>query len=186
MTRPGPGRAPPAAPDRPRARSVCCRRCPRRPFARATNVPVAGRRHAERHVLQRRHVWEQPAVLEDDPDGAAGGGDANAPHRVLEDFVVEDDRATVEPQESGECAQERRLAGAVGPEHGDDLPVGDRQVDVKNERSSADDDLGPDAHRRRGRGLSQRPRNRKSTAMDSARSTRLSSTATPGRCCNSR
>ena len=50
----------------------------------------------EGHVLHRREVGEEAAVLEDDANGTGGCGHAHAADRVLEHVVIEHDQALID------------------------------------------------------------------------------------------
>ncbi len=52
------------------------------------------------------------------------------------------DRSAGERHEAEDRLHERGLAGAVGAQHGDELPVADRERDVGEDRAAADADRG--------------------------------------------
>src|SRR5439155_1800371 len=86
-------------------------------------APRAASAQPKRDVLGCRQVREEASVLEDDADLTVGSRDANGSGPVLQHFVVEHNYTVVERHQSGEGSEQRRLAGAVGPEDGDDLAV---------------------------------------------------------------
>src|SRR5262249_16467356 len=67
---------------------------------------------AERDVVVHRHVRPEPVVLEDKPDLARVRRNQDAPSQVLPDFAVDPDAAVVRHLQTGDAAQERRLAAA--------------------------------------------------------------------------
>ena len=101
---------------------------------------LAARAQPEGHVLERRHVREQQVVLEDHSDGALLGRHAHAGRGVLEDDAVEHDPAALQRHETGQRAQQRGLAGGVGPQEHDDALALDRELDVELERALAQAD----------------------------------------------
>ena len=75
------------------------------------------------HVLQHAHVREQRVVLED-------GVDVPGVRRLPGDIgAAELDRAGIGPLEPRDQPQQRGLARPGGAEHGEELPLGDLQVD---------------------------------------------------------
>ena len=80
--------------------------------------------HAERHVLENRHVPEQRIMLEDESDAAIP---RIAPCRVVS---VEQHRSRVGPLEAGNDAQERRLAGARRSQQRQQLALLHGEADV--------------------------------------------------------
>src|SRR3954454_3856781 len=82
---------------------------------------------ADEHVLDRRHGSEQPDVLERARD--APRGDAIRSHgRDVPVLVAHHPKGGF--VQAREHVEERRLAGAVGPDDGDDRALGDREGDV--------------------------------------------------------
>src|SRR5437588_2373536 len=138
----------------------------------------------EGHVLHRRQVGEQAPVLEHHADGAKSSGHAESARRALEHLAVENNLAVVQRHDTGEGGQECGLAGAIGPDDGDHLAILGMQRGLEDKGAPADRERRRQGHRRFG--LSQRPRNSTSTAIDSVNRTRLRRTATPGRCWSSR
>ena len=138
----------------------------------------------EGHVVQRRQVREQEVVLEHHADSPALGRDAHRPRWCFEDVAVEQDLSLLQCHEPGKGRQQRRLACAVGTEHGDGLAVVNVEVHIQGQRPPVQADLGSEGHVRPGR--SQRPRRRTRTVIERARRTRLSRIAAPGRCWSSR
>ena len=100
---------------------------------------AAGRSHGadpadpqrEQHVLQHRHVREQRIGLEDQPDVAL------LRRRVGHVAAADEDAARRRPVEAGDQRQQRRLARAARPQDGDELALGDRQVDIVGRRDGA-------------------------------------------------
>ena len=93
----------------------------------------------DREVLGRGELCEQRAVVEHEHDACS----VEAPRRTSADeLTVNGDRAPDRRQKAGECQQQRGLAGAVGPEHGDHLSSLDVERDVARDR----DPLVPDRH----------------------------------------
>ena len=83
--------------------------------------------HADEDVLERRHLLEQPDVLERPPDAALGRRVGRHAGDVL---VLEDDRARRRLVDARDHVEERRLAGAVRADQADDRAPLDREVDV--------------------------------------------------------
>ena len=95
-----------------------------------------------------REVREQGVLLEHEAGVAVLGLDA--PRAVVDDVAADADLARVGRGEAGGEAQQRRLAAAARPDEGDELVVGDRQVDVVDGGDAAE--RLADAHGRRGPG----------------------------------
>ena len=138
--------------------------------SRALGLVVAAGAEAEGDVVERGEPGEQQVVLEHDADGALGGRDERVGGGVVEHGAVERrcGRAS-RGCEPGDGAQRGGLAGAVGPEQGDDLAVADLEVDVEVEVA----ERGPRWRRRQHR--VRRPASGRgagsSTASDTAMST---------------
>src|SRR5262245_20688188 len=81
--------------------------------------------HAHQHVLHRRHVPEEPDVLER-PAHAEGGDLVGA--QPGEGVAAEPDRALLGNVETGEDVEEGRLARAVGPDDGGDPSLRELEV----------------------------------------------------------
>src|SRR5207249_4343373 len=108
--------------------------------------------------------------------------DEHVAHRVVEGASGEPDGSGVQAEQSGDGAQEGRLAGAVGPEHRDDL-AGlrlDRHVEV--ELPHAHHALERERHVATGR--SHLSRNPTSTSTATAISGSASAGASAGSCWN--
>jgi hypothetical protein len=94
---------------------------------RAHDAAAEARMHADQYVLQRRHVLEEPDVLE-------GAADASLRERVRrlagEVLAAEGDRAVGRLVDPGEHVEERRLAGPVGADQADDRACRDEEVHV--------------------------------------------------------
>ena len=126
----GAARAPPS----PRAAGrACAAACASSPPLRCWCMPTM-------HVLLRGHVAEQADVLERarhaelcDAVRRQAGIARTLPSRLLKRTPPR--RGRVEP---GEDVEERRLAGAVGPDQGDDGALGDREVDVVDRDQAAE------------------------------------------------
>src|SRR5262249_43626298 len=92
----------------------------------------APRRHvgqaADQHVFERRQPADQIELLKDQRELAAGRSKLA---RVPPDVAPHDaDRAGVGSRETSEAPEERRLAGAAGPEHGHELAGSDGERHV--------------------------------------------------------
>jgi hypothetical protein len=75
---------------------------------------------ADYHVLERRHVPEETDVLK----GPCYPTPRDRARLEADDgSVVEQDRAAVRTIYTGYAVEERRLAGAVGPDDRPDLPL---------------------------------------------------------------
>ena len=83
---------------------------------------------------------EEQVVLEHDADRAPLGRHEHA-LAVVEHHTVELDAAAVDGDETGERAQERRLARAVRAEDRDRLALGRLQLGVEIERSERERDV---------------------------------------------
>ena len=81
----------------------------------------------EAHVGGGREVREQAVVLRHVADAALLRQQANAPRGVQPELPVQRDPAAVGTLEPGHRAQQRALAGARAPEHGDRL-VGEAEA----------------------------------------------------------
>ena len=85
--------------------------------------------HADQHVLGHRHVIEEALVLERAGDAEAGNdvggeaGDLPAP-------VIEPNPAGGRRIDAADEVEDRRLAGAVGPDETDDLALVDSQGEI--------------------------------------------------------
>ena len=83
--------------------------------------------HPDEDVLHRRHLREQPDVLERASDPELD----DRVRRLPDDLgTVEDDRARRRHVDARDLVEERRLAGAVRPDQRDDRAARDREVDV--------------------------------------------------------
>ena len=89
----------------------------------------------ERDVVGRREVREQGVLLEHEPGVAVLGLDA--PGAVVDDVAADADLAGIGGGEPGGEAQQRRLAAPARPDEGDELVVGDREVDAGDGRGAA-------------------------------------------------
>ena len=110
LARPEPGVVGQADPVQPRRRG---------PAGGGAADPL--RAQAVRDVVQRGQVREEQVVLEDDADPAPLRRRPDAGRGVVEHAAAEPDVAAGERHQPGERAQQRRLAGPVRPEHGEDL-----------------------------------------------------------------
>ncbi len=114
--------------------------------ARASGTRDASTPETERHVLEHGQVGKEEVVLEDDPHAARLGRDEDAGRRIVDRRTIDDDPTGVDRDESGERAQQRRLARAVRAEHRDGLPVGRLQRDLEVELAQADPELSGQRH----------------------------------------
>ena len=101
------------------------RRAARSSATRSRHGPSRSARHPQPEPDVGGHVemGEQLLVLEHQPDPAAVGRDRR------EVAAVPRDATAVGLMQPGDDAQQRRLARATGPEHGDDLSGRRREVD---------------------------------------------------------
>ena len=106
----------PLAHAAPRTSATRGRRRARRRAGRATST---WRSSATRDRLGDGERREQPGVLERPAEAAAGPGRSGC--SVGDVVAVEHDRAVVGGQEAGDEVEQRRLAGAVGPDEPEDL-----------------------------------------------------------------
>ena len=91
--------------------------------------------HPHEHVLERRHLHEEPDVLERAADAERG----DRVRRLVGDVdAVEQDRARGRLVDPGELVEERRLAGAVRADQRDDRAARDREVDVVRRDEAAE------------------------------------------------
>ena len=86
-------------------------------------------------VLLHRHVQEQPQRLERARDPARGDLVRLEAEQRL---ALEPDVAGVGLVDAGDEVEERRLAGAVRPDHADDLALVDVQVELVDAREPAE------------------------------------------------
>ena len=91
--------------------------------------------HADEHVLERRHLCEEPDVLERPPDPELDDRVRGLPDDL---GAVEHDRAGRRHVDAGDLVEERRLAGAVRPDQRDDRAARDREVDVVGRDEAAE------------------------------------------------
>jgi hypothetical protein len=102
-----------------------------RPFAR---LRLGGARmlgpQREHHVLQHGHVRPDRVGLEDDADGAMVGAEEDALAGGGHHGAVDGDLAAVRALQAGDEPQGRGLAAAAGAEQGDQLALGDLDVDA--------------------------------------------------------
>src|ERR1700682_3668291 len=136
----------------------------------------ATRAQTKGDVLEHGQVGKQQVILEDHRDWSPLGRNENAVRRFLQHDPVEGNAACVERQESCQAAEQRRLARAVGPEHGDHFAGLDLQVDIEFEGADAQAHPRLEAHD----DPSQRSRSPISTASETASSTRLNTIAASG------
>jgi hypothetical protein len=101
---------------------------------------VDARGAAERDVRPHREVGEERVLLEDEPDGALLGGEVDARGGVVPGAVAEGDAAAVGLAQPRDRPQDRRLAGARGPDERDGLGA-DAQADVELEGPKRADDV---------------------------------------------
>ncbi len=119
-------------------------------------------------------MGEQEVVLEHEADVPVFGCEAHICGRVLEHPSVDDDATPVEGDESGQGAQQGRLARAVGSDHGDDT-LADVEAHIEVQDAEGDCDLGGEGHRV----ASHRSRRPIRTMNDTANMTRERARATP-------
>jgi len=81
---------------------------------------------AEGDVVKGGHVFEQGVVLEDEADVALLDGDA------VDLEAADEDAAAGGSFQAGDEAQDGGFAAAAGAEQGEQLALGDREVDVLN------------------------------------------------------
>ena len=121
-------------------------RCPLMRFAllapdppRAQDAPddpaLQAAMHPDEDVLERRHLLKEADVLERPADAALGGG---VWRRTGDVPAVEDDAARGRLVDAGDHVEERRLAGAVGPDQAHDGALRDREVDVVDRDQAAE------------------------------------------------
>ena len=119
LARPGVGDVGDAEPVEPRQR--------RRP---RLSPPRAGEQQRQCDVLRRGQLGDQLSELEQHPElGAPQPG----PHPLrpgVEPVLAVEHLAGVGPQDAGQAVQQRRLAAAARPGDGDDLALGDVDVDA--------------------------------------------------------
>ena len=84
-------------------------------------VRIAAHPQAECDVPEHVAMREEGVILEDEPDAAA------IRRRPGEFDPVQQHTTGIGYLQAGDHPQQRRLARAARPEHGDDLPVGDVQ-----------------------------------------------------------
>jgi hypothetical protein len=82
---------------------------------RAAGLPHAAGAQPEGDVVGDRQVREEQVVLEDHAEAALVGGDVHAGGDVVPRLGADGDPPAVRRQQAGEHAQQRGLAGAVGP-----------------------------------------------------------------------
>ena len=129
----------------------------------------------ERHVLEHGEVREQQVVLKHHADRPPLGLHEH-PIAVVEHVAVELDPPSLDRHQTGERAQQGRLARAVGTEDRDGLTLAGVKLRVEVQRTQLERDL-------RGHGHptpSQRSRRNASTATHTASSTMLRPIATCG------
>src|SRR4029077_2517314 len=98
---------------------------PRRAEDAAEGARMQPAVHADQRVLERRHGAEETDVLEGAPDAELG----DLVLRQTSDLVaVEQDLARRRRVCAGEHVEERRLAGAVGPDQARDRTAWDDEV----------------------------------------------------------
>ena len=83
--------------------------------------------HPDEHVLEGRHVLEEPNVLKRPADSALGDRVGRLAGHVL---AVEHDPAGGRPVDAGEHVEERGLARAVRADQRNDRAARNREVDV--------------------------------------------------------
>src|SRR6185503_944751 len=125
----------------------------RRPPPQRVEEKVAAHlQQAPRHqVVEHAHPAEEGDVLEGPRDAELGHVGRRQPRAVA---PVEDDAALVGMVEAADNVQQRRLAGAVGPDDREDLPPAYLQADLaqRQQRAEADADrLDREQRRRRDR-----------------------------------
>ena len=124
--RPAPGRSPPAAARRRRARPDSASRRSARPTARSSRrrpregVALPGELQRHGDVLERRHVRDEVEGLEDDADrrGRGSGASASSPSPVRS-LPTTTMRPDCRPLEAGDRHEQRRLAAARRPDQAD-------------------------------------------------------------------
>ena len=121
-------------------------------------------------------MGEQPVVLEDHADAPVDG--RNESRFVVPDLVADRDVTGVEGEQAGQQAQQRRLPGSVGADHGQRLAGRDLEGRREHERFALEGDVGP--QRQACAPVSQRSRISTSTTTETTRSTRLSAIAASG------
>ena len=100
---------------------------PRRPQDRPDDAAPKATVHAHEHVLDRRHLGEEPDVLERPPDAELDDGVRRLAHHL---GAVEHDRTGRGDVDTGDLVEERRLPGAVRADEGDDRASRNGEVDV--------------------------------------------------------
>ncbi len=103
-------------------------------------LAAAGEPAAVEQVAPHREVREQPGVLEHVADAPPVARHVDAPSGVEQGLAVEQDAATVRPQETGDAVDDRGLAGTRTAEQGRDAVRG-REGDVEIQRAQAARDL---------------------------------------------
>src|SRR5438270_705583 len=134
------------------------------------------RTQAEGNVLDDGEVWKQQVVLEDHRDRSPLRRHENTGRRFVQHDTIEGHAPGIEGQEAGQPSEQRRLAGAVGTEHGKEFSRLDRQIDIELEAADANAHPRLEAHD----DPSQRSRRPISTASETASSTRLNTIAASG------
>jgi hypothetical protein len=115
---------------------------PSKGFPSGNGPRVAPGAEPEGDVFEGRETREEQVVLEHEADRALRGRDEGGGGGVVEHGAVELDPPGVDRLQAGDNPQHRGLAGAVGTEEGDDLPVADLQVDPEVEVADTDLDAG--------------------------------------------
>ena len=108
---------------------------PRRAEDRADQPRVRAHVAADHHVLQRRHLGEQPDVLEGARDARLG----HLVHRAgLVGLAAELEAAAVGDVQAGDDVEEGGLAGAVGADQAVDLAALDGDAHVGQRLQAAE------------------------------------------------
>jgi hypothetical protein len=91
--------------------------------------------HPDQYVLERRHLVEEPDVLERAPDAELD----DRMRRLADDLrPVEDDRTRRGSVDARDLVEERRLTRAVGTDQRDDRAPRNREVDVVGRDEAAE------------------------------------------------
>ena len=132
-------------------------------------------------------MWKEPVVLEDQGHRPLARRHVHSRRDVVQRGLAEPDRAGAQRCQTGDRAQQGRLAGAVGSKDGENLARSDSDRDLEGEARVGDPAV--DVQRRRGAGWSahvsepgrsHRSRSPTRTATATVRSTRDKAIAASG------